>query len=33
MSLVDFPESPEALSPAWMTEHFQSTASLTQANK
>ena len=33
MSLVAFPESPEALSPAWVTEHFQSTGVINADNQ
>ena len=33
MSLVAFPESPEALSPAWLTEHFQSTGVINADNQ
>ena len=33
MSLVAFPESPEALSPDWLTEHFQSTGVIDADNQ
>ena len=33
MSPVDFPESPEALSPAWLAEHFQSTGVINADNQ
>ena len=33
MSPVDFPESSEALSPAWLTEHFQSTGVINADNQ
>ena len=33
MSLVAFHESPEALSPAWLTEHFQSTGVINADNQ